>query len=78
MKRRLLPLLLFIAALPLLVTAQTPRYARVISENANLRDTPSATSATAFILHHNVGIMKSYSEVSQLDFLTGFDQSIAA
>ena len=26
------------------VTAQTPRYARVISPNANLRDTPSTTS----------------------------------
>jgi len=28
------------------VTAQTPRYARVISPNANLRDTPSTTSGT--------------------------------
>src|SRR6185503_4215114 len=28
------------------VAAQTPRYARVISPNANLRDTPSTTSGT--------------------------------
>ena len=28
------------------VSAQTPRYARVISPNANLRDTPSTTSGT--------------------------------
>ncbi len=42
MKYRLLALTLLFFCLPVAVTAQ--RYARVISENANLRETPSVTS----------------------------------
>lgn len=45
MKHRLLLLLaVLMCSLPVLASAQTPRYARVISENANLRDTPSVSS----------------------------------
>lgn len=47
MKLRLFLTLLVLAfTLPNSVDAQTPRYARVISENANLRDTPSVASAS--------------------------------
>ncbi len=42
MKLRLLLLLIvFVCSLSVPLNAQTPRYARVISANANLRDTPS-------------------------------------
>jgi hypothetical protein len=46
MKYRLLPLIILVSSLPILVAAQTPRYARVISLSANLRDTPSVSSAS--------------------------------
>lgn len=46
MKPGFLPLVLLLTTLPLSVIAQTPRYARVISENANLRDTPSVSSTS--------------------------------
>jgi hypothetical protein len=39
--RLLLFLIVFVYSLSVSVNAQTPRYARVISANANLRDTPS-------------------------------------
>ncbi|MDX6610936.1 MAG: hypothetical protein QOD75_122 [Blastocatellia bacterium] len=42
---RVLLLILFVCVLPITVSAQTPRYARVISQNANLRDTPSPAGA---------------------------------
>lgn len=45
MKYRLIPILVvFACSLSVPVNGQTPRYARVISQNANLRDTPSVTS----------------------------------
>ena len=44
MKYPLLALTLLLFCLPIAVTAQ--RYARVISENANLRDLPNVTSAS--------------------------------
>jgi len=44
MKYRLLALTLLLFCLPIAVTAQ--RYARVISENANLRDMPNVTSTS--------------------------------
>jgi hypothetical protein len=47
MKLRLLLLLIvFICSLSIPVSAQTPRYARVISANANLRDTPSIAAGS--------------------------------
>lgn len=47
MKHRLLLLLVVLACNLLVpVNAQTPRYARVISANANLRDTPSIASGS--------------------------------
>lgn len=47
MKHRMLPLtLLFLFSLPLAVIAQSPRYARVISENANLREAPSIVATS--------------------------------
>ena len=45
MKYRLLALTLLLFYLPIAVTAQ--RYARVISENANLRETPSVTGESS-------------------------------
>jgi hypothetical protein len=45
MKHRLLLFIIFTCSISLPVIAQTPRYARVISANANLRDTPSIASA---------------------------------
>jgi hypothetical protein len=44
MKCRLLFLVVFTFSISVPVIAQTPRYARVISANANLRDTPSISS----------------------------------
>ena len=44
MKYRLLALTLFLLCLPTAVTAQ--RYARVISENATLRDMPNVSSSS--------------------------------
>jgi hypothetical protein len=44
--RLLLVIVVFISSLPISVSAQTPRYARVISENANLRDTPSVSGVS--------------------------------
>ncbi|HKO62106.1 MAG TPA: hypothetical protein VJV03_13160 [Pyrinomonadaceae bacterium] len=46
MKYRLLAIAVLIVTLQLLATAQTYRYARVISENANLRDMPNVTSTS--------------------------------
>ena len=46
MKYRLFPVMLVFAFVSLSVIAQTPRYARVISENANLRDTPSVSGVS--------------------------------
>ncbi|HKO44863.1 MAG TPA: SH3 domain-containing protein [Pyrinomonadaceae bacterium] len=46
MKYRLLAIAVLIVTFPLPVTAQTHRYARVISENANLRDMPNVTSTS--------------------------------
>ena len=47
MKHRLLLVLaVFACSFLTPVSAQTPRYARVISANANLRDTPSITGGT--------------------------------
>jgi hypothetical protein len=43
MKYRLLALTLLIACFPLSASPQTPKYARVISQSANLRETPSVT-----------------------------------
>ena len=45
MKCCLLCLIVFTFLISVPVIAQTPRYARVISANANLRDTPSTASA---------------------------------
>jgi SH3-like domain-containing protein len=39
-------LVVLVCTLLIPITAQTPRYARVISDAANLRDTPSVASAT--------------------------------
>ena len=47
MKYRLLAIAVLIVTFQLLVTAQTHRYARVISPNANLRDAPAVTSTAA-------------------------------
>src|SRR5688500_19385420 len=47
MKYRLLTLTILFASFPLLATAQTHRNARVISENANLRETPSVTGESS-------------------------------
>ena len=44
--RSLLILFVFTCRISLPVNAQTPRYARVISATANLRDTPSSASGT--------------------------------
>ena len=45
MKYRLIPILVvFACGFSVPVTAQPPRYARVISQNANLRNAPSVTS----------------------------------
>jgi hypothetical protein len=47
MKHRLLMITAsLVFALPISVNAQAPGYARVLSENANLRDIPSVTSAS--------------------------------
>jgi hypothetical protein len=46
MKYRFLPLIILVSSLPILATAQAPRYARVISQSANLRDAPSVNSAS--------------------------------
>jgi len=47
MKHRLvLVLVIFTCSLSVPVNAQTPRYARVMSENANLRDTPSVSGVS--------------------------------
>jgi uncharacterized protein YgiM (DUF1202 family) len=46
MKYRFLLFIIVIGSFPAGVTAQAPRYARVISQNANLRDTPSVTSGS--------------------------------
>jgi hypothetical protein len=46
MKYRLLAIAVLIVTFQLSVNAQTQRYARVISENANLRDMPNVTSAS--------------------------------
>ena len=48
MKHRMIGFtLFFLFSIPLTAIAQTPRYARVISTNANLRDTPSVVSTSA-------------------------------
>lgn len=44
--RLLLVVVVFTCSLSIPVNAQTPRYARVLSENANLRDTPSVTGVS--------------------------------
>ena len=46
MKYRLFAIAVLILTFQLTVAAQTPRYARVISENANLRDMPNVTSTS--------------------------------
>lgn len=44
--RLLLVVVVFTCSLSIPVNAQTPRYARVLSENANLRDTPSVSGVS--------------------------------
>jgi len=47
MRHRIIGFTLFLLfSIPLTAIAQTPRYARVISTNANLRDTPSVVSTS--------------------------------
>lgn len=50
MKYRLLALVILVGAVQLLATAQTPRYARVVPQTANLRDTPSVTGTSTLEL----------------------------
>lgn len=46
----LLIFILFACTVPITVSAQSPRYARVISENANLRDAPSNSGASTEVI----------------------------